>query len=718
MTSNAPTPVGSLEALAQSAPDAILTIDSDSVVLSANPATERVFGYAPEELVGQRLTMLIPERMRAAHDAGIARYLRTGKRNIPWTGIELPAVRKDGTEFPVEISFGEFTDDAGRQVFSGFVRDVSERVRHQRELQQARTTAERALHDLEAIGRIIDAPLSRGTYDTMVDELLTRLCSELDADSAALLLVDEFDGKLHVRAASGIFAALGRGVVVPMGEGIAGTVAATNTPRLVADGAGDGLIAPPALRAQLRSLAAVPIRSDDEVIGVLHVGSRQPAHFTESDMRLLRLVAERTSGVFARTRLFEELIRHTQQERALRELAQAVTGAVRVTEVMHHIAEGAIAVSGAQGAYVEQVIDDRTVEIVAAAGRGSPPVGQRLAFPGSLTQAIIDARQPIFLRAMEGIGAAIAPYLAEHCPQCSAFLIPILSEDRTLGALALVRAPGEPAFDDAVVTRLRTLGDLASIALQKLLALAESERRRSQAEAAVRARDEVLSVVSHDLRNPVSTVAMSASLLLDKDIALSGEQQQAQLDIISRSAQRMNRLIQDLLDVARIEGNRLTISCRCEDPAALATEVVEAFQVIARSKSVAVDADIASGLPRVHADRDRVNQLLSNLMNNAIKFAASRPGGGGRVAIRAAASATGGVVFSVTDNGPGVPADELPRIFERFWQAKQTAHMGSGLGLTIARGIAHAHRGTVWAESVPNEATTFHFEMPYSKECV
>jgi signal transduction histidine kinase len=446
------------------------------------------------------------------------------------------------------------------------------------------------------------------------------------------------------------------------------------------------------------------------------VGSRKTDHFTKSDLRILRLVADRTSGVFARSRLYEQLIRHTEQERALRQLAQAVTGAVRITEVMHHVVEGAIAVSGAQGAYVEQVIDAESIEVVASAGRGSPPIGQRFAFPGSLTEEIIEAREPIFLPAMEGIGAAIAPYLADHCAGCSVYLVPIFAETQTLGALVLVNGPGEPVFDDGVTTQLRTLGDLASIALQKLLALAESERRRREAEAAVKARDEVLSVVSHDLRNPVSTVAMSASLLLDKDIPLTSDQRQAQLDIISRSAQRMNRLIQDLLDVARIEGNRLTISCRCEDPSTLAAEVFDSFQNIARSKGITIDADIATGLPQVYADRDRIVQLLSNYMNNAIKFATARKEGG-RVTLRAKAAESGGVVYSVTDNGSGISAEELPRVFQRFWQAKRTAHMGTGLGLAIAQGIAKAHRGSVRVESTPNEATTFYFELPHSREC-
>ena len=314
---------------------------------------------------------------------------------------------------------------------------------------------------------------------------------------------------------------------------------------------------------------------------------------------------------------------------------------------------------------------------------------------------------------MQGLGAAMAPYLAEHCHGCSALVVPLLAQEQVLGALTLLRKPDEPAFGPTVVTRVRTVADLVSLSLQRLGALAESERRRAEAEAAVRSRDEVLSVVSHDLRNPVSTVAMSASLLKDPDIPLTEEQRRTQLDVIARSAERMNRLIQDLLDVARIEGGRLTIRCRCEDPGELAAEACEAFRRIAGEKSQTLDCHVEPRLRPVYVDRDRVLQVLSNYLNNAVKFTPA----GGRVALRVAPSEDGGVRFSVSDTGPGLAAEDLTRVFERFWQAKRTAHLGSGLGLAIAKGIVEAHRGRVWAESIAGAGSVFFFALPYAKEC-
>ncbi|HKW09316.1 MAG TPA: PAS domain-containing sensor histidine kinase [Gemmatimonadaceae bacterium] len=408
-----------------------------------------------------------------------------------------------------------------------------------------------------------------------------------------------------------------------------------------------------------------------------------------------------------------ELTARAEEERALRRLTQQISGATRIPEIMHQIAQGALAVSEAGGAYVEQAIDTSNVEIVAVAGEATPSQGARVPYPGSLTEEIIKQREPVFLMRMEGLGAAMAPYLDESCHGCSVFVVPLFGGPAVLGALVLLRRPNEQAFEPDIVNRVRTLGDLASIALQRLVALDESERRAAEAEAAVRSRDEVLSVVSHDLRNPVTAVVMSASLLEDADIALTAEQRRKQVEIIKRSAQRMNRLIQDLVDVARIEGGRFAISCRDEDPGSLAAEACEAFRPLADEKSIALECDIQPNLPTVNADRDRMVQALSNFLNNAVKFTPA----GGRIRLSASREAPTEIRFAIADTGTGIASEERPHVFNRFWQARRTAHLGSGLGLAIAKGIAEAHGGRVSVESTPGHGSTFSLYLPSDAHC-
>lgn len=528
----------SFEALADSATDAIVIIDDASIITFANPAVERVFGFTRAELIGQPLDVLMPERLRGAHHRGIASYLATGRRNISWSGVALPGRRKDGTEVPLEISFGEFVDEEGRRVFSGFMRDVSERERQRRELEQARAAAEHALQELGAVGRVLDIAMASGTYEGMLEELLQGLRSELRADEAAVLLLDDATQELVVQRSEGI--ELDASIRVPIGQGLAGKVAASGAPVFIEDISREQVLHP-RLRESVVSLLAVPIRADGRLIGVLHVGTKERRMFTASDLRLLDIVAGRLAGVLARTRLY-------QAERKARE----------------------------------------------------------------------------------------------------------------------------------------------------------------EAEAARRSRDEVLSVVSHDLRNPVSTIAMAAALLGDADIPLTPAQRQKQLEIIGRSAQRMNRLIQDLLDAARIEGGRLPVSLRCENTAVVASETYEAFRQLAAKKDITVKCEVAENLPQTLIDRDRIVQALSNLLNNAVKFTPAR----GSIELRASRTERGGCRFDVRDTGPGIAADHLPHVFNRFWQATRTAHMGSGLGLAIAKGIIDAHHGRIWVESREGEGSTFSFELP------
>ncbi|MDB4879710.1 MAG: sensor protein [Gemmatimonadetes bacterium] len=150
------------EVLAASAPDAIVTVDADSCILSVNPAMERIFGWRASELLGRSLSIIIPPELRAAHEAGMSRYLRSGQRNIPWTGIRVPALTRDGRRIPIEISFGEFVHE-GRHIFSGFLRDVSERVAQQERLE--RTTQELTVALATLRERVVEAEEARRAAD-------------------------------------------------------------------------------------------------------------------------------------------------------------------------------------------------------------------------------------------------------------------------------------------------------------------------------------------------------------------------------------------------------------------------------------------------------------------------------------------------------------------------------------------------------------------------
>jgi signal transduction histidine kinase len=178
---------------------------------------------------------------------------------------------------------------------------------------------------------------------------------------------------------------------------------------------------------------------------------------------------------------------------------------------------------------------------------------------------------------------------------------------------------------------------------------------------------------------------------------------------MKRAGERMNRLVQDLLDVAKLEAGRVAISARPVAVAPLVSEASGMLAPIAAEKQLRLETVIAEGLQEVVADEGRVIQVLSNLVGNAVKFTPA----GGTITIRAE-DAPGGVRFSVSDTGVGMTPDQLSQLFGQFWQANPADRRGIGLGLSIAKGIVEAHGGRIWVESQPGVGTTFHFTLSAS----
>lgn len=235
----------------------------------------------------------------------------------------------------------------------------------------------------------------------------------------------------------------------------------------------------------------------------------------------------------------------------------------------------------------------------------------------------------------------------------------------------------------------------------------EAHVARVAAEEAARSREEILAIVSHDLRNPLNAALMSAALLLE--LLPDGERtmERTQLQIIKRSTERMTRLIQDLLDVARIEAGHLSVEAHPIEVNALLREAVEVHLPVADVEGIRLEARVSGRGERILADHERLVQVLSNLVGNALKFT----GKGGSILVTAEAL-EGEVRISVADSGPGIPAESLPHLFTPFWQARKADRRGAGLGLPIAAGIVEAHGGAIWAESEVGKGSTFSFTVP------
>jgi PAS domain S-box-containing protein len=281
----------------------------------------------------------------------------------------------------------------------------------------------------------------------------------------------------------------------------------------------------------------------------------------------------------------------------------------------------------------------------------------------------------------------------------SLICVPLVDSGKPIGALTLVTSGSGRRYDEADLS-------LAADVARRAAVVVEHARLFHQAEQATRARDEVLAVVAHDLRNPLNTVTMAIGLMLETT-PIERTQERRQQEIVRRAADQMNRMIQDLLDVKRMEAGHLTIEAKPESADVLVSDTIEMLRPLASGSSIVMEANVDADLPPVLADAARIQQVLSNLVGNACKFTPRQ----GRITV-SANRLDREVRFAVIDTGPGIPPEQVPHIFGRFWQAKSSDRRGIGLGLAIAKGIVEAHNGRIWVESQVGAGSTFYFTLP------
>lgn len=278
----------------------------------------------------------------------------------------------------------------------------------------------------------------------------------------------------------------------------------------------------------------------------------------------------------------------------------------------------------------------------------------------------------------------------------SVIIVPLMVGSRCLGALGISRTE---RFD------ARDLPLAEEVARRCALYIENAQLHRAE-KRATRARDDVLAIVAHDLRNPLNSIALQMQLLLRRRADADGRWADS-VQRIHGSVARMNQLIQDLLDVARLEAGELSMKLTPLAPEQMLADVMEAQQLLAAAAHIELRCEPAAGLPAVRADQGRLLQVFQNLISNALKFTPT----GGQITIGAAACKDV-VEFHVSDTGQGIPAEHLTHLFDRYWQADRADRRGIGLGLSIVQGIVQAHGGQLSVQSTPGAGSRFAFTIP------
>ncbi|HEX8824696.1 MAG TPA: PAS domain-containing sensor histidine kinase [Archangium sp.] len=399
-----------------------------------------------------------------------------------------------------------------------------------------------------------------------------------------------------------------------------------------------------------------------------------------------------------------ERVRHEREDHFLSEVGNLLASTLDDEQALTSTAE-LVACSLGDCCIVDLVEEDGQVRRLTVAHRDPAKAG----LADTLARMPLERRRPYLLASVmrtrrPELISEVLPGFIESIAQSEQHLqalrelnprsllcVPLMAHGRFLGALALISSHPRRRYGENELRLGEELAYRASLSI-------DHARLYRAAREATRARDDVLGVVAHDLRNPLNTIVLSAQMLLQ-------QQPQAPLRSILNSARRMDRLIQDLLNVACMDAGQLVVEARPESTGLLLQEALEAARPLA--SEVQLCLEVPQALPWVRADRERLLQVFSNLLGNALKFTPR----GGRVALGARVDGDT-VRFWVRDTGPGIPPEALEHLFDRFWQVRRGDRRGAGLGLSIAKGLVEAHAGHIWVESEPGRGSTFFFTVP------
>jgi two-component system, NtrC family, sensor kinase len=476
-----------------------------------------------------------------------------------------------------------------------------------------------------------------------------------------------------------------------------------------------------------RSWVGVPMLREGDVIGAITVSRRDVKPFTEGEIGLLQTFASQAVIAIENVRLFNELrartgelTRSVAQLTALGEVGRAVSSTLDLDTVLDTIVTRANQLAGTDGCSIfeydeaaeafrlraSRFADPQEAAILDPIARATPiPKGQGLAGRAALR------REPVHIPDIAVAGAYDSPVRAPLLQAGYRALlgVPLLHEERVIGVLAVSRkTPGD--FAPEVVDVLKTFATQSVLAIHNAHLFRELEAKSRLLEAASRHKSEFLANMSHELRTPLNAILGFSEVLAERMFGEVNEKQAEYLQDILSSGRHLLSLINDILDLSKVEAGRLELELgRFHLPTAL-DNALTLVRERATRHGITLTQAVDPGVADIVADERKVKQILLNLLSNAVKFTPE----GGRVGLTATA-ADGGITIAVRDTGIGIAPEDQAAIFEEFRQVgREDARKqeGTGLGLTLAKKFVELHGGRIWVESQVGQGSTFSFTLP------
>jgi PAS domain S-box-containing protein len=623
------------------------------------------------------------------------------------------------------------------------------------------SAAVRRGEELEALLRATRSVMSGLDLQGILDRILAEAAQISGCSHVKVLLVDREAGVLQVGALQGT--AMSTGDRLPLGMGHSGIVAATGQPLISEDCPNDPRNAYAKRDGELGIVTylGLPIKSRDEVIGVLTFNTTTPRHYTPHDVAYLTSFADQAAVAIENARLHSAAVRRGEQPEALLRATRSVMSGLDLQSILNRIVTEAAQMAGTPHVSV-MLVDKATQVLRVAALAGTPmPDGFSVPLGMDLSGLVAQTGQPVFsadspndprnLLAERDRDVGFVTYLG----------LPIKVRDEVLGVLTFdSTAPRHYTPDE--VAYLTSFADQAAVVIENARLYVETrqyaatleervqertrelEEARAQSEEASRHKSEFLANMSHELRTPLNSIIGFSQLLQEQYAGPLTDKQARYLGHIYQAGEHLLELVNDVLDLAKVEAGKLTLQCEALTVAAILEDITVIARTLGNKKDQTFEVQVEPALPPLRADPVRFKQICLNLLSNAVKFTPR----GGRITLTArlvtgeswgAEAPTGypgsrGAVegsprppsssaplqfleIRVTDTGIGIKPDDLSRLFQEFTQLEVAAtkrHEGTGLGLALTKRLVELHGGGTWAESEgQGQGSTFTVILPF-----